>query len=157
MYKHYSGYLAAVLLVVALAACSVGNLLNSGSGDALANLSNGIWTLQAYGSETNPTPALPDRQVTLIFDAEAKTASGSAGCNSYSGSFTLSGSKLSFGPFMSTLMACMPDEINAQESAYLQLMGQVNSIQITGNSLVLTTADGQVLRFQRTAAPSEVN
>ena len=81
---------------------------------SLDDLMNTEWVLaeldrgQAVAPEQPITAAFADGQV-----------SGSAGCNSYSGSVTSEGGQtLSFGPLVSTMMAC-PDPIMDQELAYL--------------------------------------
>jgi heat shock protein HslJ len=81
---------------------------------SLDDLMNTEWVLaeldrgQAVAPEPPITAAFADGQV-----------SGSAGCNSYSGSVSSEGGQtLSFGPLVSTMMAC-PDPIMDQELAYL--------------------------------------
>ena len=52
-----------------------------------------------------------------MFDA-AGNASGNAGCNTFNGSFTLDAKTITFGPLISTKMACLGAG-NTVESAYL--------------------------------------
>ena len=55
-------------------------------------------------TEITGTDLSPDLVGTLIF-ADGKAA-GSATCNRFSGSYERDGSDLSFGPLMTTMMAC---------------------------------------------------
>lgn len=137
-----------LVLAVVIAACSASGLFGGATFIDLRTVQQGTWVLQSYGSENALAPALPDSRITLIFDFDAKSAKGSAGCNHYTTNLTLKGSDLSFSEAMRTLMACSPDEIMEQENAYLDLLGQVENYRINGDSLVLITESGSALHFQ---------
>ncbi len=83
----------------------------------------------------------------IRFDAPNKV-SGNGGINKFSGSCTLDGEKLTFGPLRSTKMAGPPAGMN-QEAAFHQALGKVKSFKFDGNaSLFLNDADGKpVLRL----------
>lgn len=82
-------------------------------------------------------------EATLLL--EDGTASGSGGCNTFSGSYLLDGVSLTFGrELASTLMACMGDA-GALESAYLSLLPQVAAWSIDDEVLTLAGDDGGVL------------
>lgn len=147
-FQHYQLIAYLLLGAVILSACST----IGGPNPALDSMPDTTWLLHSYGPPTDLTPALADARVTLGFDFEEGTASGNAGCNHFSGSFSLKGAKLSFGNMMSTLMACFPEEIMQQESVYTQLLGQVSSYEISDGFLVLFTEDGQTIRFQPLAS-----
>ena len=49
---------------------------------------------------------------------------------------------------MSTLMACMPENIMEQETTFLTLLGQVESYQVDEDALILLTENGSALHFQ---------
>lgn len=68
--------------------------------------------------------------------------SGRGGCNRYTGSFTLTGEGLGFGPAAATRMACAPALMD-QESRFFGLLPQVAGFDIdeTG-ALLLLGADG---------------
>jgi heat shock protein HslJ len=137
-----------LVLAVVIAACSASGLFGGSSFTDLRTVQDATWVLQAYGSANALTPALSDSRVTLVFDFDEKSAEGNAGCNHYSTSFTLRGSKLDFTEAMSTLMACTPENIMEQETLYLTLLGQVESYQIDEDSLILLTENGSTLHFQ---------
>lgn len=102
------------------------------------------WLLsELQGSDGGLQAALPDRNVTALFDGER--VGGSSGCNQYGGSYTLDGESLSIGPLMSTLMACPEPGVMEQEAAFTGLMSETASYQVEGQELRLLDADGQVL------------
>ena len=152
MGSHYLRFLGwYLLLIAALAACSAIGLFGERLSVDLRSLPDGAWVLHSYGPVNDPESALPDNRVTLEFDFGAKTASGNAGCNHYSASFSLNGSSLSFDNLMSTLMACFPEEVMQQETIVTGLLVRVTSYQIVEGALVLSTEDGMILRFQPAA------
>jgi len=139
------------LLLLALAACS-----SAGSGGDLepdvesnTTLAGTDWVLDEFGSEDDLTAVLPDTSITLNF-ADG-SVNGSAGCNSYFGEFTQSGSSLTFGAIGATKMAC-PEPIMQQENNYLAALGIVSTFALEGDQLTLHYADG---RLNFTASPGE--
>ena len=85
------------------------------------------WKLVSYGPVNAQTPALEGVETKLAFDNEGQV-SGTFGCNSFGGNYSQDGDTLTFGPLMSTLMAC--DEArNQQEMAgFAALQGEVKFI-----------------------------
>lgn len=108
----------------------------------------GTWKLTAYGPADSPTPAVPDVEATIKFDSDGKLG-GSGGCNSLGGDYTVEGDQITFGPIVSTLMACA-DPIMAQEAAVTQVMFETATYKIDGNTLTITR-DGNVLVFELAA------
>ena len=115
-----------LLVIVALSACS------GSSSPALA----GGWKLVSY----NSTPALPEVDTTITFDAERM--SGSVGCNSFGGDYKVSGGSITFGPVMSTMMAC-DENVMQQEAAVLGVLVETVNFKMDGNTLTITSADGK--------------
>ena len=78
--------------------------------------------------------------------------SGNAGCNDYTGSYTVEGDTLTIGPLAATKKACGPAE-TAVETAFMTVMGRVATYAVSGGSLELKTADAKVgLKFTATEA-----
>jgi len=76
------------------------------------------------------------------------TASGSAGCNRYTGSYELTGDSVAFQALGSTKMACQdPDGLMAQEGRYLETLQAVTTARVYGDRLWLETADGRALVY----------
>lgn len=67
--------------------------------------------------------------------------SGTAGCNRLSGSYQLAGSRISFGPILSTRMAC-PALLMAQENALLALLSGPLAVTSGDNGEVLLSREG---------------
>ena len=108
-------------------------------------LVNTSWTLDAMN--TNGVP-IPGTTITL-FLGTGNAMNGNGGCNSYSGSYSVSGSNLYFSNVGSTMMLCGED-VGAQEQMYLGLLRSVTSYQMSGSQLTLFDSSGtQVLRYNQ--------
>ena len=88
----------------------------------------------------------------LRLDPAERRAGGNTGCNGYSGAYELSGGSLRFETLVSTRRACIEDEMNRQEAAFLRALEETRSWAITGDTLVLSGASGPVARFTAEAA-----
>jgi heat shock protein HslJ len=123
----------ALIIAVLLAACALPN-----GGPAAGSL-EGSWTLTSMGGK------VPIDGSTTTIKFENGEAGGKSGCNSYGGSYTISGNKLAFSALMQTEMACMePQGLMEQESAYLQSLSQTASFSAAGDQLELKNAAGEV-------------
>lgn len=84
----------------------------------------------------------------IVLTLNAGKASGKSGCNSYNGVYTLDGANISFGPMMSTRMACAAEAMMNQEREYLDLLSKVSSYGRDENgALLLKTGEGKKIRF----------
>lgn len=76
----------------------------------------------------------------------ADQVGGYAGCNQFTGSVTVTGDGLSFGPIASTRRMC--PEVMGQEDAFLQALEQASRYGISGEDLAVENANGVVtMRF----------
>lgn len=132
------------ILSLALSACASGSNTPANTTPSLV----GTWKLTAYGPADSPTPAVADVDATIKFDADGKLG-GSGGCNSLGGDYTVEGDQITFGPIISTMMACA-DPIMAQEGTVTQVMNESASYKIEGNTLTISK-DGNVLVFELVA------
>ena len=109
------------------------------------------WSLQSYGEPGNLKDILTDTEITAEFVSSEGTVKGSAGCNSYFGSYQVEGSKLSIpGPIGATEMYCMePEGIMEQEQQYLTALGAAESYKIENGRLQINCGN-QILIFERT-------
>jgi heat shock protein HslJ len=74
--------------------------------------------------------------------------SGSGGCNSYGGSYSLDGSSIQIKDLVSTLIACTdPQGAMDQESAFLSGLGSAQSYELSTDKLQILTSDGKTLVF----------
>ena len=107
------------------------------------------WHLVSYtldgATETVPVPWTVDASLLL----EDGTASGSSGCNTFNGTYSLDGEQLTFEPaFAVTRIAC-PEPQTSVENAYLLRLPETAMWQVTDG--VLTLSDGlgdPVLEFE---------
>ena len=127
--------LSLLLLSLMLSACSANSAQNPQGPSALI----GAWKLTAYGPADSPVPAVEGVDAGLTFNEDG-TVSGTSGCNGLGGDYSVDGDKISFGEFVSTLMAC-DDPIMRQEEAAHKVMTGTASYQIEGDSLTITNND----------------
>ncbi len=78
--------------------------------------------------------------VTAVFATDG-TVSGSGGCNTYNGSYTVNGAALTFGAISSTQKACAAD-VSTQEAAYLAALSRTTTYLIQNDHLELRDASG---------------
>ncbi|MBD9652402.1 META domain-containing protein [Ensifer sp. ENS09] len=72
---------------------------------------------------------------------EDGTYGGMAGCNHFTGTFSLSGSKVTFGPAATTRKMCVP-AVMTQEQKFLEALRSELSWSVEGSKLVLGNAGG---------------
>lgn len=136
--------LTIILLAVLFTSLIAGVLYmrNTSSADTPSqypNLDDTLWTLHRIHGQDG----LPTNEVTLRFVDSA--VNGAAPCNQYNGTFTNDEGQLTFGPMMSTMMAC-PDL--DQETAYFAALAAVSGYRVEDTHLILSNADGDdVLTF----------
>jgi heat shock protein HslJ len=113
---------------------------------ALAQLENPLagtrWKLESMGG----TPAVEGSNVTLEFVDEGQVT-GSGGCNGFGGSYTLEGSAITFSGVASTLMLCMDEAVNQQETAFFAALQTAARYELADDGLTIWYGDGQEMRF----------
>ncbi len=123
----------------------------SGSLPAAASI-EGAWRLTQYlGPNNTQVPALASATPTATF--AGGTITGTTGCNSYTMTYTLSGSTLTMMPGIMSLVGCQ-GPIGTQEQAFLANMSKVTGYTITGTTLVLTNAGGDAVLTFAADAPT---
>lgn len=86
-----------------------------------------------------------DRPTALQFDGNR--LSGSAGCNRFSGTYSVDGGTLKAGPLMATEMACPGMEL---EQAFFKLMASPVSLTFADDgTLILTGSEGRTAVLRR--------
>ena len=93
--------------------------------DALAGTS---WNVTGInnGNQAVVSPAT-GTTVTLVFGTDG-TVSGSGGCNTYNGNVAVDGDAISFGPLVSTQMAC-PQPVMDQETQFFAALAASSDVQ----------------------------
>jgi heat shock protein HslJ len=124
--------LAFLILTLLLAAC--------GGGAEVPSLAGTSWKLVKIGDQ----PVVADTAPTLSFDENGQ-AGGNASCNQFGGSYEAKDGKLTFGPLVSTLMACATPGAMEQEAAYMAALAKVAGYTVTGDQLTLIDANGTLV------------
>jgi putative lipoprotein len=106
-------------------------------------LTNTYWKLvQLNGAAVEPGEG---KELHMILRGDDQVG-GYAGCNQFTGSVTLSGDAISFGPIASTRRMCA--DAMQQEDAFLQALENAQRFSISGESLAIENAGGEVtMRF----------
>lgn len=117
------------------------------------NLTGTEWQLVSLGPTGSEAEVVPGTTVTLKFGEDGR-ASGSTGCNSYSGAYEVRGDSISFGRLVSTRRACLDQNANEQEQRFLSSLESANRFRLSSNRLTLLSDRGRnVLNFVSTSAP----
>ena len=126
------------LIVIGLTACNTGNTA----------LEDKKWVLASYGEQGDLQAVLAGTEITAIFNSAEGQVTGSAGCNSYSADYEVSGNKLTLSAIAATEMYLdTPEGIMEQEQEYLSLLSDSTTFQVEDSLLTITSSDGQVLFF----------
>jgi heat shock protein HslJ len=143
----------AALVTLALVACTGGGSSPSVEPLSATPLEGTSWQLVDYVGPNGGLVAVP-QAVAASATFDAGKISGNAGCNDYTGSYTLDGDKIAVDGLAMTAMAC-PEIQMALEQAYTTTLSKVATYAIAGNALELKTAEGTVgLRYRVAERPS---
>ncbi len=113
---------------------------------ALTPLADTQWKLvQLNGLSVVITP--PQKPVTLSFSPEGRRIAGSAGCNSYLGTFTDDKGHLELHPGNMTMMTCA-DPAGSRERKFVDMLRSADGYKISGGVLLLTSNGRTVAKFQ---------
>jgi len=130
-------FLGYVTLIFILGALTLTACATSGS------LEGTLWKMTAYRSvDDEMIESLPDVKTNAQF--EDGSMSGNSGCNGYNGPYLVDGKNISFGPMMSTMMACQPPMME-QETGYMSAIGMVDTFEVDGETLTMFDEDGEVV------------
>ena len=145
--------LAVLVVAVALAACAPEEtgVVEAPAEAAMeaqplkpdVTLTNTYWKLV----ELNGAPVSPgeDKELHMTLRGEDQVG-GYAGCNHFTGSVTVSGEGIAFGPIASTRRMCAVGM--QQEDAFLQALESAHRFDISGEDLAIEDASGEVtMRF----------
>src|SRR5690242_17163002 len=107
----------------------------------------GLWVAEEVAGA--PVPA--DAHVTLSLYGDGR-AVGRAACNNYTTKYTRDGDSFSFGPMISTKMACNA-ELMSLEQSYLDALAATTRVERRpDDKLALTAGDGAPILFRREEA-----
>lgn len=123
------------MLVVAF----VGAFMLTACGGENSSLTSDEWILTALEGQ----PLIAEAPITAAFSEDGQVG-GTAGCNTYSGTYEVEGDAISFGLMATTLMAC-PQPVMEQEGSYLAVLDRAQTYAVTEGVLTLIGAGGQNL------------
>ena len=107
-----------------------------------ASLTGRTWVLE----DLSGAGVIDDAQATLEVAQDGRVR-GRATCNRFSGSATIAGDSIAFGPLASTRMACAEALMN-QERNYMAALAQAKQWEVQGSTLFLHLGGGsEPLRF----------
>jgi heat shock protein HslJ len=133
--RHLATLTLATIILLSVAACALPGLP---TGDPLKGTSWRLVTLGGAG-------LIPGTQIKATF--EDGQVHGSA-CNSYGGSYKVSGDKLTVEALFMTEMACQnPEGVMEQEQRYLEMLGMAQTFKVSSGQLQIFAAGGEVLTF----------
>ncbi len=113
---------------------------------ALTPLADTQWKLiQLAGAAVVITP--PQKPVTLAFSPEGRRIAGSAGCNSYLGTFSDDHGRLHLNPGNMTMMACA-DPAGSRERKFIAMLRAADGYKVSGDFLLLTSNGKTVAKFK---------
>lgn len=128
----------------------IGVLLTAGAcslTEGTSGLENKIWKLESYGEEGSLRKVLEGTEITATFDGDKDQVHGSAGANTYSGSYKIDGNKLSILELAWTEMYRLdPPGVMEQEEQYLKAFRAAESFVIQDSKLKIT-ADELILIY----------
>lgn len=110
-------------------------------------LEDTLWKLESHGETENLKDVLEDTEITATFNSDEGQVTGSAGCNSYFGSYEAEDANLSIpGPIGATEMSC-GEQKDTQEREYLSILQAAESYEIEDGKLTINCGN-QVLIFE---------
>ena len=109
----------------------------------LEKIQNTTWywekTHNGTGKEAdteNPITPKSSKDFSLTFNAD-KTVNGTTDCNNFSGTYSIEDGQITFGPFMSTLMACE----DSQEQEFISMIKDSKISMTLVDDLILENED----------------
>jgi heat shock protein HslJ len=105
-----------------------------------ANPLEGDWNVTGFNNGKDSVVS-PVAGTTLTATFTGDTVSGSAGCNDYSGPYTLDGDKVAIGPLATTRKACEPPVMD-QETQFLTALQTPSTVEQNGGIITLRAASG---------------
>lgn len=123
--------------------------LKDGGGDVLLTYAasrpgvEGSWDVTSVLYNDAIRSVVGDVPLTAEFGADG-SITGSTGCNTFSGQYSLQGEAIEIGPLASTRKACGSEEASTQEAGYVAALESAVKIDQVGDGLTLLNAKGQM-------------
>ncbi len=131
---------------------AAGNLLMGMKVAQEPKLVGPVWKCTEYAENGSLASTVGTSQVVAEFAPDGMLA-GSGGVNQYSAPYTASGTKMTIGPEIASSEMAGPEELMAQEAAYLDAIAKTAAYRIEAYQLVLMDPKGTVLAKYSPLAP----
>jgi heat shock protein HslJ len=143
--------MAIVVMAFGAAGCTAAASPSAGGAGAGASATALLTNPDLVGTEwilgDLPGQVLADARPTISFSGDG-TVTGNAGCNTFSGAYTVDGSNLTFGPLASTKMACEGAK-GTLETAFLGAIQATTAYEITDAGELKLTSGATTLTFTK--------
>ena len=113
----------------------------------MAQFENKTWVLEKYGKSASLKNVIAGKEVNAKFDSATDKVGGSAGCNSYTASYTRNFNDITVSGLSSTMMLCMSSDLMDQESAFKSALSGAQSCKIVSNKLHISCSLDRLLIF----------
>lgn len=100
----------------------------------------GHWDVDSFATAPGTVTA-PLEDTTLSATFRLTQVGGSAGCNTFAGTYGTNGNVVAIGPLATTQMAC-DEDVMEQETAFLAALGGIGFVEPRGNTLLLSDRNG---------------
>jgi heat shock protein HslJ len=128
------------LVLLAAAGCGSGH-----GGSSPSDIVGPKWTITSYVFNGAMKPVVSGATADITF-ADDKTVSGSGGCNSFHGSYTLDGDSIKIGPLAATQKFCAdPAGVMNQEQAIMSALEQATIVAPAGSDFKLNDDAGSTM------------
>ena len=125
------------------------------SPQSATGLSGPTWRVTSYNNGMNAVVStVSGAPLSMLFGDNGRV-SGETGCNMFTGPYTLSGSSISLGPLATTRRACVSEDANRQEQAFLAALSATTRYELTGDQLTFRDNTGatQIVAVRPTVEP----
>jgi heat shock protein HslJ len=126
-----------LLAVLLLAGCASAEPPPDENASTLANT---FWRLTEYGAPGELQEPIAQYQPTLSI--AQGSLSGSTGCNTYGGEYTIEGTTITFRSLLQTERACLEDGVMEREAQYMEILRNTESFAVADDTLTFTAPDG---------------
>ncbi len=129
--KKYSTFLPLMFAILLLGGCFGSKEATTEPEVVQSQLVGKVW----YCEMLFEREVFDDATISLEFLADG-TVKGNGGCNNFTGTYTLAGKNLSFGPLATTKKSCGP-ALDEQEFTFLSFLKQINAAKVEDDELEL--------------------
>jgi heat shock protein HslJ len=136
---------ALIIIMPLFVACKVNQSTNPVASTDQSIQLNDIWALEEINGEAVTQGDFGREIPVLEFHKADGKVMGNSGCNRLSGSYKIEGNKITFGPMISTKMACPGNG----EQRFMTALNAVNTFRIENLKLYLLNGDAEALQFRK--------